>query len=72
MKLFILRNRNARAGDLASAMIRSPDEEVARTQASLIAGAEGEACWLNPVTSSCTVISVEGRPKVLLEDFIYE
>lgn len=71
-KLYILEAKRAWEPwyDKASGFIvRAKDAKSARRIAGLEAGDEGYEVWLNPKKTSCKVLTVVGKQKVILRDF---
>jgi hypothetical protein len=51
-------------------IIRAETEEEARRFAAQQKGDEGEAVWLNPALTSCSELTADGEPGVILRDFL--
>ena len=72
MKIFILEvigSWNPWYDSMHGLVIRAENEESARMEATLHAGDEGPVAWLDNTKTSCEVVTEEGSPGLILQDF---
>ncbi len=51
-------------------VVRAKSVSAARQIASIAAGIEGSAFWLDATKSACTTLTAKGRPELILRDFL--
>jgi len=69
IKLWLLKRKDVWYDEAAGFVIRAQREQDARVIASEYAGGEGAEVWLDPEDSTCTELTRDGEPGVVLEDF---